>query len=50
MKILGYIEKANIFIFQLNEVSEENKKMEIQAKRVQARLDNLQVSCLFFLA
>ncbi|XP_053056320.1 coiled-coil domain-containing protein 138 isoform X4 [Acinonyx jubatus] len=28
---------------QLNEVSEENKKMEIQAKRVQARLDNLQV-------
>lgn len=27
---------------QLNEVSEENKKMEIQAKRVQARLDNLQ--------
>ncbi|XP_045627551.1 coiled-coil domain-containing protein 138 isoform X5 [Ursus americanus] len=26
---------------QLNEVSEENKKMEIQAKRVQARLDNL---------
>ncbi|XP_045045094.2 coiled-coil domain-containing protein 138 isoform X3 [Desmodus rotundus] len=28
---------------QLNEVSEENRKMEIQAKRVQARLDNLQV-------
>ncbi|XP_011373596.1 coiled-coil domain-containing protein 138 isoform X2 [Pteropus vampyrus] len=27
---------------QLNEVSEENRKMEIQAKRVQARLDNLQ--------
>ncbi|XP_003792945.1 coiled-coil domain-containing protein 138 isoform X1 [Otolemur garnettii] len=27
---------------QLNEVSEENKRMEIQAKRVQARLDNLQ--------
>lgn len=27
---------------QLNEVSEENKKMEIQAKRVQARLENLQ--------
>ncbi|XP_047378976.1 coiled-coil domain-containing protein 138 isoform X3 [Sciurus carolinensis] len=27
---------------QLNEVSEENKKMELQAKRVQARLDNLQ--------
>ncbi|XP_040588321.1 coiled-coil domain-containing protein 138 isoform X2 [Mesocricetus auratus] len=27
---------------QLNEVSEENKKMEIQAKKVQARLDNLQ--------
>ncbi|KAM6179376.1 coiled-coil domain-containing protein 138 [Erethizon dorsatum] len=27
---------------QLNEVCEENKKMEIQAKRVQARLDNLQ--------
>nr|XP_036871466.1 coiled-coil domain-containing protein 138 isoform X6 [Manis javanica] len=30
---------------ELNEVSEENRKMEIQAKRVQARLDNLQ---LFF--
>ncbi|XP_057165164.1 coiled-coil domain-containing protein 138 isoform X9 [Ursus arctos] len=29
-------------IKELNEVSEENKKMEIQAKRVQARLDNLQ--------
>ncbi|XP_053776528.1 coiled-coil domain-containing protein 138 isoform X7 [Desmodus rotundus] len=28
---------------QLNEVSEENRKMEIQAKRVQARLDNLQL-------
>nr|XP_045004442.1 coiled-coil domain-containing protein 138 isoform X2 [Jaculus jaculus] len=28
---------------QLNEVSEENRKMEIQAKKVQARLDNLQV-------
>ncbi|KAK1339586.1 hypothetical protein QTO34_018139 [Cnephaeus nilssonii] len=28
----------------LNEVSEENKKMEIQAKRVQARLDNLQMT------
>ncbi|XP_055470260.1 coiled-coil domain-containing protein 138 isoform X4 [Psammomys obesus] len=27
---------------QLNEVSEENRKMEVQAKRVQARLDNLQ--------
>ncbi|XP_019519353.1 PREDICTED: coiled-coil domain-containing protein 138 isoform X2 [Hipposideros armiger] len=27
---------------QLNEVSKENRKMEIQAKRVQARLDNLQ--------
>ncbi|XP_070428038.1 coiled-coil domain-containing protein 138 isoform X3 [Equus przewalskii] len=27
---------------QLNEVNEENRKMEIQAKRVQARLDNLQ--------
>ncbi|XP_064227701.1 coiled-coil domain-containing protein 138 isoform X7 [Aotus nancymaae] len=27
---------------QLNEASEENRKMEIQAKRVQARLDNLQ--------
>ncbi|XP_037663075.1 coiled-coil domain-containing protein 138 isoform X3 [Choloepus didactylus] len=27
---------------QLNEVSDENRKMEIQAKRVQARLDNLQ--------
>ncbi|XP_012374430.1 coiled-coil domain-containing protein 138 isoform X4 [Dasypus novemcinctus] len=27
---------------QLNEVSEENRKLEIQAKRVQARLDNLQ--------
>ncbi|XP_048208457.1 coiled-coil domain-containing protein 138 isoform X2 [Perognathus longimembris pacificus] len=27
---------------QLTEVSEENRKMEIQAKRVQARLDNLQ--------
>ncbi|XP_027244144.1 coiled-coil domain-containing protein 138 isoform X5 [Cricetulus griseus] len=27
---------------QLHEVSEENRKMEIQAKRVQARLDNLQ--------
>ncbi|XP_048666200.1 coiled-coil domain-containing protein 138 isoform X3 [Marmota marmota marmota] len=27
---------------QLNEVSEENRKMELQAKRVQARLDNLQ--------
>ncbi|XP_036926427.1 coiled-coil domain-containing protein 138 isoform X7 [Sturnira hondurensis] len=27
---------------QLNEISEENRKMEIQAKRVQARLDNLQ--------
>ncbi|XP_045139902.1 coiled-coil domain-containing protein 138 isoform X2 [Echinops telfairi] len=27
---------------QLNEVSEENRKMEMQAKRVQARLDNLQ--------
>ncbi|XP_036113099.1 coiled-coil domain-containing protein 138 isoform X2 [Molossus molossus] len=27
---------------QLNDMSEENKKMEIQAKRVQARLDNLQ--------
>ncbi|XP_013378209.1 PREDICTED: coiled-coil domain-containing protein 138 isoform X2 [Chinchilla lanigera] len=27
---------------QLNEVCEENRKMEIQAKRVQARLDNLQ--------
>ncbi|XP_042551280.1 coiled-coil domain-containing protein 138 isoform X4 [Dipodomys spectabilis] len=27
---------------QLNDVGEENKKMEIQAKRVQARLDNLQ--------
>nr|XP_045004444.1 coiled-coil domain-containing protein 138 isoform X4 [Jaculus jaculus] len=27
---------------QLNEVSEENRKMEIQAKKVQARLDNLQ--------
>ncbi|XP_073906649.1 coiled-coil domain-containing protein 138 isoform X2 [Castor canadensis] len=27
---------------ELNEVSEENRKMEIQAKRVQARLDNLQ--------
>ncbi|XP_012586987.1 PREDICTED: coiled-coil domain-containing protein 138 isoform X2 [Condylura cristata] len=27
---------------QLNEVSEENRKMEIQSKRVQARLDNLQ--------
>ncbi|XP_044909909.1 coiled-coil domain-containing protein 138 isoform X5 [Felis catus] len=32
---------------QLNEVSEENKKMEIQAKRVQARLDNLQRKCEF---
>ncbi|XP_069436503.1 coiled-coil domain-containing protein 138 isoform X6 [Ovis canadensis] len=29
---------------QLNEVSEENRKLEVQAKRVQARLDNLQVS------
>ncbi|XP_042122472.2 coiled-coil domain-containing protein 138 isoform X2 [Peromyscus maniculatus bairdii] len=29
---------------QLNEVSEENRKMEIQAKRVQARLDNLQTA------
>uniref|UniRef100_A0A2K6EKQ0 Coiled-coil domain containing 138 n=1 Tax=Propithecus coquereli TaxID=379532 RepID=A0A2K6EKQ0_PROCO len=29
-------------IKELNEVSEENRKMEIQAKRVQARLDNLQ--------
>ncbi|XP_045691176.1 coiled-coil domain-containing protein 138 isoform X4 [Phyllostomus hastatus] len=28
---------------QLNEVNDENRKMEIQAKRVQARLDNLQV-------
>ncbi|XP_068420006.1 coiled-coil domain-containing protein 138 isoform X11 [Eschrichtius robustus] len=27
---------------QLNEVSEENRKLEVQAKRVQARLDNLQ--------
>ncbi|XP_045691181.1 coiled-coil domain-containing protein 138 isoform X9 [Phyllostomus hastatus] len=27
---------------QLNEVNDENRKMEIQAKRVQARLDNLQ--------
>uniref|UniRef100_A0A2K6RX49 Coiled-coil domain containing 138 n=1 Tax=Rhinopithecus roxellana TaxID=61622 RepID=A0A2K6RX49_RHIRO len=27
---------------QLNEASEENRKMDIQAKRVQARLDNLQ--------
>ncbi|KAM6178230.1 coiled-coil domain-containing protein 138 [Rhynchocyon petersi] len=27
---------------QLNEISEENRKMELQAKRVQARLDNLQ--------
>ncbi|XP_069844754.1 coiled-coil domain-containing protein 138 isoform X3 [Dipodomys merriami] len=27
---------------QLNDVGQENKKMEIQAKRVQARLDNLQ--------
>ncbi|XP_038628338.1 coiled-coil domain-containing protein 138 [Tachyglossus aculeatus] len=27
---------------QLNEASEENKKMEVQAKRVQARLENLQ--------
>ncbi|XP_036994260.2 coiled-coil domain-containing protein 138 isoform X4 [Artibeus jamaicensis] len=27
---------------QLNEISEENRKMEIQAKRVQARLGNLQ--------
>ncbi|XP_071458065.1 coiled-coil domain-containing protein 138 isoform X6 [Marmota flaviventris] len=27
---------------QLNEVREENRKMELQAKRVQARLDNLQ--------
>ncbi|XP_060044423.1 coiled-coil domain-containing protein 138 [Erinaceus europaeus] len=27
---------------QLNEVIEENRKMEVQAKRVQARLDNLQ--------
>ncbi|XP_054447997.1 coiled-coil domain-containing protein 138 [Pteronotus mesoamericanus] len=27
---------------QLNEVGEENRKMEIQTKRVQARLDNLQ--------
>ncbi|XP_023573291.1 coiled-coil domain-containing protein 138 isoform X2 [Octodon degus] len=27
---------------ELNEVCEENRKMEIQAKRVQARLDNLQ--------
>nr|XP_045004446.1 coiled-coil domain-containing protein 138 isoform X6 [Jaculus jaculus] len=30
-------------IKELNEVSEENRKMEIQAKKVQARLDNLQV-------
>ncbi|XP_046518133.1 coiled-coil domain-containing protein 138 isoform X4 [Equus quagga] len=29
-------------IKELNEVNEENRKMEIQAKRVQARLDNLQ--------
>nr|XP_012296143.1 coiled-coil domain-containing protein 138 isoform X3 [Aotus nancymaae] len=29
-------------IKELNEASEENRKMEIQAKRVQARLDNLQ--------
>ncbi|XP_010861289.1 PREDICTED: coiled-coil domain-containing protein 138 isoform X3 [Bison bison bison] len=27
---------------ELNEVSEENRKLEVQAKRVQARLDNLQ--------
>uniref|UniRef100_A0A8C3YE85 Coiled-coil domain containing 138 n=1 Tax=Catagonus wagneri TaxID=51154 RepID=A0A8C3YE85_9CETA len=27
---------------QLHEVSEENRKLEVQAKRVQARLDNLQ--------
>ncbi|XP_068950125.1 coiled-coil domain-containing protein 138 isoform X8 [Petaurus breviceps papuanus] len=32
---------------QLNDVSEQNKKMEVQAKRVQGRLDNLQRKCDF---
>ncbi|OBS68650.1 hypothetical protein A6R68_02812, partial [Neotoma lepida] len=29
---------------ELNEMSEENRKMEVQAKKVQARLDNLQTA------
>ncbi|XP_068950119.1 coiled-coil domain-containing protein 138 isoform X3 [Petaurus breviceps papuanus] len=32
---------------ELNDVSEQNKKMEVQAKRVQGRLDNLQRKCDF---
>ncbi|XP_074155742.1 coiled-coil domain-containing protein 138 isoform X5 [Sminthopsis crassicaudata] len=32
---------------QLNDISEQNKKMEVQAKKVQGRLENLQRKCDF---